>query len=522
MAVSFVGSLPTVASTNGGNVTLTFSNLRDAANAAVSLQQGDIVFAAFAWATTANYAAPAISGWTLLDDLYSNGSSFDANLALYYKVMGSTPDASITCNGPGGAANASIGVAFAFRGVNAVSPIDVYTSATHGVTGTATPRANPAAITPLTAGAWVGVVGAGACTTGTAFTNSDLSATTNHFRTGTSPDNNDAVIGFGVKTNWASGSFDPVAWGGGAASPAAGDSWAAITFALKPIINVSVTPNNGSHAHASTQPTIGAKSTVTPTVGLHGHAITQPVVSGPVIPAASSLGHIATQPTIGAKNTIVPIAGSHSQAATQPTIGAKSIVAPVNALHGHASTQPTISAKATISSGSGLHSHASTQPTLAAKSTIAPVAGAHTFGSTQPTISPKATISSGNGAHSHTATQPVVTSFVGVIPSMGMHSHIATQPLMGGSIAIAPANGAHEHDVVEPFITAKMTIVPFHSGHNHLATLPIISWFASTEPVLRATVPVSIRNFDPVSILARQHLVKVTDRSYVVTARPEL
>jgi hypothetical protein len=239
MAISFVGSLPTVATANGGNVTLTFTNLRDAANVQPTLAQNDVVFAIFAWGNTADYTAPTISGWALLDDKYANGSTNDTNLAVYYKRMTASPDASVTATGPGGSANSSIGVAFVLRGVDTTTAIDNYVSGTHSTTGTGTGAINPLAITPASAGAWIAVAGALANPIGANLANGgDLSATTNHFRTGTSPDTTDISVGVGLKTDWASGAFDPAAWSGGG-TRAAGDSWAAITFSIKALAPVT-------------------------------------------------------------------------------------------------------------------------------------------------------------------------------------------------------------------------------------------------------------------------------------------
>jgi hypothetical protein len=266
MAISFVGSLPTVAAANGGNVTLTFTNLRDAANVQPTLAQNDVVFAIFAWGNTADYTAPTISGWTLLDDKYANGSTNDTNLAVYYKRMTASPDASVTATGPGGSANSSIGVAFALRGVDTTTAIDNYVSGTHSTTGTGTGAINPLAITPATAGAWIAVVGALANPIGAALTNGgDLSATTNHYRSGTSPDTTDISVGVGLKTNWVSGPFDPAAWSGGG-TRAAGDSWAAITFAVKalaPVTGALIAVETGSDdfTGAGTIPVAGSFAT---------------------------------------------------------------------------------------------------------------------------------------------------------------------------------------------------------------------------------------------------------------------
>jgi hypothetical protein len=258
MAISFVGSQPTVAAQNGGNVTLTFSNLRDAANVQPTLLQNDVVFAVFGFANTADFAFPTITGWTLLGEVYANGSTNDTNLGVYYKRMGASPDASVTITGPGGAANASIGTAFALRGVSQSAVIDVYVAGTHNASGTGTGAINPAAITPSASGSWIFVCGALANPIGANLTNGgDLSATTNHFRTGTSPDTNDISIGVGLKIDWASGAFDPAAWSGGG-TRAAGDSWAAMTFSVKeePPAAQNLTPSVFTNSQAFHAPTV--------------------------------------------------------------------------------------------------------------------------------------------------------------------------------------------------------------------------------------------------------------------------
>lgn len=236
MAIGFVGSLAPVGANNGGNVTLAFSNLQDSGGSAASLQQGDVVVCAYASSGTADAAMSTSStGWTEVHENYANGSSVDTNLALYYKVMGASPDTSFVGVGPGGSSNATIGVAFAFRGVDGAVIDTAFNAVSHSATGTGTTKPNPPAITPTTAGAWIVVAGAGGSGAGAAFTNpGDLSGTTNHFRSSNHAETNDMAIGLGIKTNWSSGAFDPAAWGGGA--DAAGASWASIVITLKPLV----------------------------------------------------------------------------------------------------------------------------------------------------------------------------------------------------------------------------------------------------------------------------------------------
>jgi hypothetical protein len=236
MAISFVGSMAPVGANNGGNVTLTFtgaSGLLDAAGAQASLQQGDVVVVAYASSGTADAAMSTSSSlWNEIHEGYANGSSNDTNLALYYKVMGAVPDTSFVAVGPTGNNNGTIATAFAFRGVDAAVLDIAFVAGSHFATGTGTTLPNAPAITPSTAGAWIVVAGAGAAAAGATYANSDLSSTTNHFRTLNHAESIDIAIGMGIKTNWASGAFDPAAWTGGATN--AGDSWAAIVVALKP------------------------------------------------------------------------------------------------------------------------------------------------------------------------------------------------------------------------------------------------------------------------------------------------
>lgn len=239
MAISFVGSLPTVGANNGGNVTLTFSNLRDAAGSAVTLLEGDIVVCAYSSSGTADLAmSTSSSGWTEVTEVYANGT-LDTNLAVYWKIMTATPDTSFVAVGPGGASNGTIGVAFAFRGQHATTPFSI---AATTATGTGTSVPNAASITPTTAGSWPIVIGAGTAAAGAVFSHTDLSATTNHFRSGNHAETNDIAIGFGIKTDWSSGAFDPAVWTGGNVN--ASNSWATISLVLEPapsVFTVSVT-----------------------------------------------------------------------------------------------------------------------------------------------------------------------------------------------------------------------------------------------------------------------------------------
>lgn len=66
MAISFVGSLAPVGANNGGNVTLTFSNLQDSSGGAATLQQNDLVIVGGANSIVSDFAmATSSTGWTI-------------------------------------------------------------------------------------------------------------------------------------------------------------------------------------------------------------------------------------------------------------------------------------------------------------------------------------------------------------------------------------------------------------------------------------------------------------------------
>jgi hypothetical protein len=243
LAISFVGSMAPVGANNGNNVTLTFtgaSGLLDATGAQATLQQGDIVITAYATSEVTDVAmSTSSSGWTEVTELYENVvSGQDTNLAVYYKVMGASPDTSFVAVGAGSASAGVIATAFAFRGVDTATPLDVASTTASGQTTTIP---NGASITPVTTGAWPVVVGAGAATTGAAYTvPAGLSATTNHFRSSNHAETVDIAIGLGIKTDWVSGAFDPAAFGGGVSN--ASNSWIAVTLALRPSVPASFPP----------------------------------------------------------------------------------------------------------------------------------------------------------------------------------------------------------------------------------------------------------------------------------------
>jgi hypothetical protein len=216
------------------------SNLKDAANSTPTLQQNDILIVAVNVAGTTDVTQANLlpTGYTAAHtDLYSDDTN-DTNLQVSYKVMGASPDTTVSIPAATSTANGVAYAIYAFRNVDTSSPLDVTTTTASAAN---TGVANAPAITPSRSGAWIMAVGAAGVAAGAVFTNpTGMSATTNHFRSATITTTTvDANIGVALKTDWSSGSFDPAVFGGSTSTNTG--SWAAVTLALRPLVNTSAT-----------------------------------------------------------------------------------------------------------------------------------------------------------------------------------------------------------------------------------------------------------------------------------------
>lgn len=227
MAIQYVGgTTATKLGAASGNTTISLTALTGGIASAAAA--GDIVIVTFVTGSTADRTLliqdPAAVAYTLIGtELYANGTTNDTNLRVAYKFMGTTPDTTVTIGPSGNNADAAAMAVQVWRGVDTTTPFDVTTTT---ATGTGTGRPNPPAITPVTSGTIIGVVGGASAGTGAVFTAPALS----NFRTATSADTQDAMVGVGSFA-WTSGAYDPAAYTGGTTNAA--DSWAALTYALR-------------------------------------------------------------------------------------------------------------------------------------------------------------------------------------------------------------------------------------------------------------------------------------------------
>ena len=235
--ISFVGSM-SWSHNLGTPQVVALSGLRNELGVAPTLLQNDILVATVQReensATTE--AETLCTGFTAFHAPIFVNSGGGLNFLMQYKVMGLSPDTTVTVPQVNSGYRVTCGSFHVLRGVNTSSPLDVAAVLN---SGTGTGVADGSAITPATTGAWIMIGGAAVNGNGNiaALTNpANLSATTNHFavaqRAGDSTATA-ATAGAGLKTDWASGAFDPAAFGGGMGASAYA-KWAAVSLALRP------------------------------------------------------------------------------------------------------------------------------------------------------------------------------------------------------------------------------------------------------------------------------------------------
>lgn len=253
MAITYVGGQVggRAGATSTSNVTFALTGGSD-----TTPKVGDLVVIGCTVASQARTPACAISGYTSGTQQNANGTTYDTSLNKSWKFMGLTPDTTFTLPSTGNIADAQRYTVQVWRGVDPLNPFDV---ADVVATGTGTGRPNPGSITPTTSGAVVGIIGAGAAATGAAYT-APANYTTN-FRTGTTADTNDAMIGSGYRA-WTSGAEDPAGYTGGTTNAA--DSWAAFTYALRPEVSYLPTLISTETIALGTSATPGAQNLTVP------------------------------------------------------------------------------------------------------------------------------------------------------------------------------------------------------------------------------------------------------------------
>ncbi len=202
--IQYVGGYATSVTPSTSNQVITFGgNLTG--GLASSASAGDVVVVYFG-VGGANVGV-SISGYT--EVAYATNTTGDeGTLVVGHKVMGITPDTTVTLIGGTGDVNNGGAIAIqVWRGVDPYLPRDVAVTTSTAGTGV---LVDPPSITPVTSGAVILAGGVGAHTAGIqTFSSSDLSGFITSGSTNAA--NVDVTIGLGYKT-WTGGAFNPAAF----------------------------------------------------------------------------------------------------------------------------------------------------------------------------------------------------------------------------------------------------------------------------------------------------------------------
>jgi hypothetical protein len=158
--ILYVGGNSTSGSTSGSTTTPSISLTALLGGIDSAARAGDIVIVGLAAAGAVNLdLAMNTSGYAEKLDIYADGTALDANLGIYTKFMGSTPDATAVGSIPSNPSGAYTMTVHVFRGVDSDTPLD---TAPLSATGTGESRPNPPSIAAASSNGLVMIFGANA------------------------------------------------------------------------------------------------------------------------------------------------------------------------------------------------------------------------------------------------------------------------------------------------------------------------------------------------------------------------
>ena len=362
MAISYLGEVSVTHDGSVGGMTVSLTSL--------SLQQDDVVVVGFLLASNTDRSIGVnTAGYTEEAELFAN-DTYDANLSVSWKRMGSTPDSSVDVSGPGSSTHPARIIARGYRGVDTTTAMDVARTTATGTNGL---LVDPPSITPTTSGALIVAWGCGAANAAalsTAYSSSDLT----DFTSGIVSNVYDLAYGVGHKS-WTSGAFDAAAWTG--TETATTDSRASVVLALRPATasGVTGTASDTVSVTGSAAGTVLVVGAATDTVAVTGAAtgVIGPSITGTASDTVTVTGAAAGAVAVaGAATDTVSVVGSSAgtvlvrgaAADTVTVTGAASglVLSPVV---GTAADTVTISGAATAING-GLSSQRARYPAASA------------------------------------------------------------------------------------------------------------------------------------------------------------
>lgn len=362
MAISYLGEVSVTHDGSVGGMTVSLTSL--------SLQQDDVVVVGFLLASNTDRSIGVnTAGYTEEAELFAN-DTYDANLSVSWKRMGSTPDSSVDVSGPGSSTHPARIIARGYRGVDTTTAMDVARTTATGTNGL---LVDPPSITPTTSGALIVAWGCGAANAAalsTAYSSSDLT----DFTSGIVSNVYDLAYGVGHKS-WTSGAFDAAAWTG--TETATTDSRASVVLALRPATasGVTGTASDTVSVTGSAAGTVLVVGAATDTVavtgaatGVIGSSITG-TASDTVTVTGAAAGAVAvagaatdTVSVVGSSAGTVLVRGAAADTVTVTGAASGLVLSPVV---GTAADTVTISGAATAING-GLSSQRARYPAASA------------------------------------------------------------------------------------------------------------------------------------------------------------
>lgn len=236
MAISFVGSNANAGT--GSSYTIDLTALSGGSGGPIL--EGDVVVVVAAHGSTTT-SAPTASGdvsgsYTVAGSSVRPNGTWDTNFALLYKVMGATPDSTLTIGRQNNSAYGGSARAAVFRGVDTAAPLDATpgtpASGTNGGIPPDGGHANAPSVTPATTGAWV-VMGAAATLATTSTNIGPPSGMTDIGSFKGDGSTCDLSTNMAYYSGWTSGAYDPAAIT--TTEDATSSTWAAQTIALRPL-----------------------------------------------------------------------------------------------------------------------------------------------------------------------------------------------------------------------------------------------------------------------------------------------
>jgi hypothetical protein len=224
VAISFIQGASNGAA-NAGPVTVTFDS---------ALTAGDLLLAFHVDGDTADNAMPAIVTPTGMADVgtseqYANATN-DCNSKAWYKYAAGGETSVVFPDTGGGTNDGVSGVIMVFRGVASAAQGGPFSTAIQKTTGTGSGHANPPQIATAAGDAVVIMGGAAHATAGVTFT-APTNYTTNAEPGTAGTDTISSGAGMAYRLSGYANPEDPGAFT--ASATAAGDSWNAVTLALK-------------------------------------------------------------------------------------------------------------------------------------------------------------------------------------------------------------------------------------------------------------------------------------------------